>query len=70
MKTEKKKERFIDFLEVKHRTGLSRSTMYEFIKKGIFPQSINIGTRNKKWLESDIDCWIAEQIIKNKQEKK
>ncbi len=62
-----KKERFIDFLEIKFRTGLSRSTVYEFMKVGKFPKPINIGTRTKKWLESDIDHWIAEQINKNQQ---
>lgn len=44
--------------EVKRRTGKSRSSIYLDISKGIFPQSITIGSRSVGWLESDIQQWI------------
>jgi prophage regulatory protein len=48
---------------VKHRTGLSRSTLYRLVKAGLFPRPIAIGgTRAKAWPSNEIDSWIARQI--------
>jgi prophage regulatory protein len=48
--------------DVKHRTGLSRSTIYARIVDGKFPRSVPLGGRAVGWLDSEIDQWIAEQI--------
>lgn len=47
---------------VKHRTGKSRSSIYDGIARGEFPQPISIGLRSVGWLESEIDGWIAARI--------
>ena len=47
---------------VKTRTGLSRSTIYLRISKGIFPKPISLGGRAVGWLEEDIDQWIEQRI--------
>ena len=47
---------------VKDRTGLSRSTIYLHISKGVFPKSISLGERAVGWLESDIDEWLIKKI--------
>lgn len=52
----------IRLTEVKHRTGLSRSTIYERIAEGTFPEQIPLGGRAVGWLDSEIDQWIADQI--------
>ena len=43
---------------VEARTGLARSTIYEWMKRGDFPQPIKLGTRLVAWRESDIAAWL------------
>lgn len=44
--------------QVEEKTGLKRSQIYLYMKKGIFPHSIKIGPASVAWLESEIDEWI------------
>lgn len=60
---EKITESLLPRAEVERRTGLSRSTIYARMTAGTFP----LGRRepetgNVRWLESEIDAWIAEWI--------
>ena len=55
-------ERILRLAEVKLRTGLGRSTIYFFIKKGQFPKPINLGMRSVGWPESEISSWIQTRI--------
>lgn len=50
--------------QVQARTGLSRSTIYAFIKAGAFPKSVPLGPRAVGWLESEVSNWIAERLDK------
>ena len=45
--------------EVKSRTGLSRASIYAFMKKREFPDSIRLGPRCIGWRSLDIENWIA-----------
>jgi len=47
---------------VKARTGLSRSTLYAYMREGRFPQPVAISERCVAWIEGEIDAWIAERI--------
>ncbi len=47
---------------VKARTGLSRSTIYAYMRDGRFPQPVAISERCVAWIESEIDAWIADRI--------
>jgi prophage regulatory protein len=47
--------------EVEARTGLSRSTLYEWMKRGEFPQPVKLGTRLVAWRESDIAAWLKSR---------
>lgn len=47
--------------EVSERTGLSRSTIYELIRKQQFPTQIRLTERSVGWLESDIEKWIQSK---------
>ena len=47
---------------VKSRTGLSRSTIYTRMATGDFPKPVALGRRAVRWLSSDIDHWIDQQI--------
>ncbi len=51
---------------VKARTGLSRSTIYQRVGQGTFPQPINLGARAVGWVESDVESWLAEQIDRSR----
>lgn len=43
-------------------TGLSRSTIYTYIDKGIFPQNVSLGGRCVAWVESEILAWMESKI--------
>lgn len=51
--------------EVKDKTGLSRSSIYLRMSKGEFPKSISLGSRAIGWLESDIEQWLEDCIVKS-----
>jgi prophage regulatory protein len=56
-------KRFIRLSAVIDRTGLSRPTIYRRMRKGEFPQAINLGgKRAVRWLESSIDMWMDVRI--------
>lgn len=42
-------------------TGLSRSTIYDWMKRGTFPQPVKLGARAVAWRESDIVAWLESR---------
>ncbi|MBK8384808.1 MAG: AlpA family transcriptional regulator [Candidatus Accumulibacter sp.] len=54
-------QRLIRLPQVKSMVGLGRSSIYDKIKKGDFPQQIKLG-RSSGWVEAEIQTWISEQI--------
>lgn len=48
--------------EVMSRTGLSRSSIYRFIKLGIFPHHFSLGARAVGWDSQGIDSWIESRL--------
>ena len=53
---------FLRRKQVETRTGLSRSTIYQYIKVGAFPKPVLLGARAVGWLESDVSDWIAARV--------
>jgi prophage regulatory protein len=47
--------------EVESRTGLSRSTIYDWMKRGEFPQPVKLGARLVAWRESDVTAWMKSR---------
>lgn len=47
---------------VKKCTGLSRSSIYAFVKNGNFPAPLNLGVRSIGWRQSDIEAWLSTRI--------
>ena len=45
--------------DVEALTGLSRSTIYKFMKDGTFPKTVKIGPRAVGWLQTDIEDWLS-----------
>lgn len=54
-------EKILRLQRVIDKTGLSKSSIYAFIKDDKFPKSIRLGVRAVGWRESDIDNWIDKQ---------
>ena len=55
--------RIIRLPQVRSRTGLSRSTIYEHISRGRLPKQISLGPKSVGWLEQDIERWIGERVF-------
>jgi prophage regulatory protein len=49
---------------VEARTGLSRSTIYDWMKRAEFPQPVKLGARRVAWRESDITQWLESREIR------
>lgn len=54
-------QRFIRFLEVKKKVGLSRYTLWRLEREGKFPKRRQIARNSVAWIESEIDAWIASR---------
>ena len=52
--------------DVMARTGLSRSTIYDKMKNGEFPLSINLGPRAVGWIAEEVLDWIDKQIERSR----
>jgi prophage regulatory protein len=48
--------------EVSARTGLSRTGIYQRVKRGTFPEPRQIGPRSVAWIESEVSTWIESRI--------
>ena len=49
--------------EVERRIGLSRSSIYALMQKGVFPQPVKLGARAVGWREEDIQAWIDNRPV-------
>ena len=47
--------------EVSARCSMSRSMVYRLMREGDFPEPIKIGERAVRWLESEVERWIASR---------
>ena len=60
---EVRKSRFIGKQEVLDRIGVSYPTIWQWMRDGKFPRSRDLGGKTK-WLESEIDDWIANRPLR------
>jgi prophage regulatory protein len=49
------------FKTVITKTGLSRSSVYGYVARGIFPRQRRLGPRRVAWLASEVRAWIASR---------
>ena len=49
--------------QVIDRVGLSRSTLYNYMSKNLFPRPLQIGVRAVAWSEAAINQWIADRPL-------
>jgi len=64
----KKTQRILRLRGVQNLTGLSRSSIYNFMREGTFPRSIPLGRRAIGWREQDILNWIECRARHNDQD--
>jgi prophage regulatory protein len=55
-------ERLLRLPEVEARVGLRKSSIYDAMRRGVFPVPIKLSRRAVCWPASAIDAWIAERI--------
>ena len=60
--TANKPAKLLRMVDVRERTGLSRSFIYELVKKGTFPRPFKLATRASVWVESEVNEWIENKI--------
>lgn len=51
-------DRLLSRQEVEQLAGFSKSTLYDFIRQGLFPAPVRVGARAVRWRESDIVRWM------------
>ena len=54
--------RFIRLPQVVEMTGLTKSTIYKWIRLGEFPKQIQLGGKSVVWNERDVIDWMNQQI--------
>ena len=48
--------------DVKEKTGLGRSSIYDYMKEGTFPKSIKLGERAVGWVADEVDLWLRKRL--------
>ncbi len=56
---------FLRLSQVRTATGMSRSWIYEAVRKGDFPKPISLGARAVAWDSEDIASWQAKRMFLN-----
>ena len=54
---------------VMERTSMSKSRIYDGIRKRTFPRPVRVGERRRAWIESEIDAWIEARIAERDAER-
>jgi len=55
-------KRLIRLPETLSRAGVSRSYVYDAVKKGEFPKPVKVTERTSAWVESEVQEWIDQRI--------
>jgi prophage regulatory protein len=55
-------ERFLSMRQVLEMVNLCRTTLYERMSAGTFPQSVPLGPKRIAFVESQVDAWMQARI--------
>ncbi len=60
--------RLIRIREVMNKTGLSKSSVYDLMAQGLFPQTVRLSDTGRAvaFIEAEVDRWIAARIAARK----
>jgi prophage regulatory protein len=53
---------FLRLAQVLKETGLSKSTVYDLVKKGEFPGAIRLADKAVGWIDTEVKAWQEERI--------
>lgn len=53
--------RMLRLAQVIDRTGLGKTTIYELQKLELFPKSVLMTARSVRWIEAEIEAWMAQR---------
>ena len=56
-------EYLIDRPEVEKRVGLTRSSIYDAMRKGNFPLPLKVGPKAVRWRASEIEAWVDSRPL-------
>ena len=56
-------EYLIDRQEVERRVGLTRSTIYDAMRRGDFPLPLKVGPKAVRWRSSEIEAWVESRPL-------
>jgi len=54
--------RLIKLAEVMNQTALGRSSVYKYMKEGLFPKPVTQIGKSVAWVESEVQEWILDKI--------
>lgn len=54
--------RFLNLREVLHKTGLGKTSIYQYMAEGKFPRNVSLGGRSVAWVSTEIDDWMLERM--------
>lgn len=54
--------RILRLPEVELRTGFKRAHIYSLMTQGMFPKSVQLGSRAVGWDSQAVDCWVEDRI--------
>lgn len=53
---------FIRLPQVKEITGLSKTSLYELMRKQQFPEPVRLGLRSVAWVRSEVNDWARRRV--------
>ena len=56
-------EYLIDRTEVEKRVGLTRSSIYDAMRRGSFPLPLKVGPKAVRWRATDIEAWVDSRPL-------
>nr|WP_321382874.1 AlpA family transcriptional regulator [uncultured Vibrio sp.] len=54
--------RVLRLCEVTEMLGVSKSTIYNWIKDGTFPPGLSLGPKSRGWLSEEVENWVYERL--------
>jgi prophage regulatory protein len=60
--------RLIRIPEVVRATGLPKSTVYAFARRGLFPQPVKLSERVSAWRSDELDQWVEARTKASRSE--
>ena len=54
-------EQYLNIQEITASLKVSKSTLWRWIKQGLFPRPVRLGPKAVRWRESDIAAWDRER---------